>query len=128
MKKLMKDIAAMHEKFGFNPGQTPILVDDLFMQMRLRFLCEEIDEMKEALRKDSDDDFLDGIIDLLVVAIGTAHLAGLFPVLEEAWDRVMAANMLKEKGQGKRGHPMDLVKPAGWKPPVMEDLIDRLYL
>jgi predicted HAD superfamily Cof-like phosphohydrolase len=127
MKKLMHDIENFYKKFGFEPAQSPILTDELFMLMRLRFLQEELDEIRTALSEDSDDDFLDGIVDLMVVAMGTAYVAGLFPVLEEAWDRVMAANMLKEKGQGKRGHPMDLVKPAGWKAPVMMDLIDRLY-
>ena len=127
MKKLMNDIAMMHEKFGFLPANSPLQANCSLMLMRINFLREEMSELYNAYQENNEDDFLDAIIDILVVVVGTAHLAGLFPVLEEAWDRVMTANMLKEKGQGKRGHPMDLVKPAGWKHPIMEDLINRLY-
>jgi len=128
MQKLMYSIENMHKKYNFIPAFSPVTMDKQLMKMRLDFLQEELDEIREAIAEDSDEDFLDGIVDMLVVLMGTAHLSGLFPVLETAWYRVMMANMQKTRGVGKRGHEMDLVKPKGWKTPDMEDLIDRLYI
>ncbi len=68
---------------------------------------------------------LDGLVDLVYVALGTAWLMGLdFP---EAWRRVHAANMQKVRAQRKeesaRGTTFDVVKPAGWQPPNLSDLV-----
>jgi len=54
-------------------------------------------------------------------AIAVARLQG-FP-FDEAWTRVHAANMKKQRGEGKRGGSYDVVKPPGWTPPDLEDLV-----
>lgn len=65
----------------------------------------------------------DGLLDLVVVALGTADYHG-FP-WEDGWDAVMAANMRKKRAEpdgsdSKRGSPWDVVKPAGWYGPEAE--------
>lgn len=81
---------------------------------------------------------LDGLVDLAVVLFGTAFLYGFLEtrprqhvpaetIFEEAWGRVYQANAAKVVGvKPGRDHALDLVKPAGWKPPKFTDLVTAL--
>lgn len=47
---------------------------------------------------------------------------------DTAWERVVRANMLKERAEpkderSKRNSEWDIVKPIGWTPPFMDDLV-----
>jgi predicted HAD superfamily Cof-like phosphohydrolase len=146
MHKLIGDITAMHNKYGFNAPDKPTMPPRALLEMRINFLLEEWQEFVEAsgyhlpiidyfqLNKSSKSPdpakMLDALTDLLVVLIGTSHLIGFcqpydtkVSLFEEAWDRVMRANMAKERGRTSRGHDMDLVKPVGWSAPDHTDLV-----
>lgn len=120
----------MHDKFGFHEAVGQMDADKLRMMLKFRldFLQEELDEAKSAK---SAEDIVDAMIDLCVVAIGTLDA---FDVdAQEAWNRVHAANMAKERGiKPERPNPLglpDLVKPAGWTAPSHEDnhgILDRI--
>lgn len=146
------DIGEMHDKFGVNDVIRQLPADKLavFLQFRLDFLQEELNEAKAAAAKlnelaalgkfdraeDSDryneekeaaitaaDDVVDAMVDLCVVAIGTLNA---FDVdADEAWFRVFEANMQKEPGiKASRPNPLglpDLIKPAGWVSPQHRD-------
>lgn len=125
------DIAEMHRKFGVNPAIEKLDVDGLnaFLDFRIKFLEEELTEMKDAL---TADDVVDALIDLCVVAIGTLDAFGVNADI--AWDRVHQANMAKEVGvKASRPNPLnlpDLVKPAGWQAPTHADnvgLLGKIY-
>ena len=74
---------------------------------------------------------LDALVDLVYVALGTAHIQNFD--FEAAWKRVHEANMQKVLAkdlptyvQGKAWRdksPMDVVKPHGWIAPSLEDLL-----
>ena len=121
------DIAAMHAKFGVNEKVRQFDKEKLkaFLEFRINFLQEELDEMKSAT---NGDDVVDALIDLCVVAIGTLNS---FDVDEhEAWRRVHRANMTKEVGikasrPNKLGLP-DLIKPTGWESPTHADNVGLL--
>lgn len=92
---------------------------------------------------------LDALVDLQYVLLGTAYLMGMFnekrvvmeveeghttslcpvnvTIFEEAWRRVQAANMTKvrarRKSDSKRDSTFDVVKPEGWKPPQLGELL-----
>lgn len=146
------DIADMHEKFGVNKVIRTLPADKLatFLQFRLDFLQEELNEAKAAALKLNElaalgkldraedaerfaaekeaaitaaDDVVDAMIDLCVVAIGTLDA---FDVdADTAWTRVWEANMQKEPGiKASRPNPLglpDLIKPAGWVSPQHRD-------
>jgi len=121
------DIAAMHQKFGVNEKVRQFDKEKLqkFLEFRINFLQEELDEMKNAT---NGDDVVDALIDLCVVAIGTLNS---FDVDEhEAWRRVHRANMAKEVGiKASRPNPLglpDLIKPEGWTSPTHADNIGLL--
>ncbi len=140
------DIADMHTKFGVNEVVRKLEPVKMlkFLEFRLNFLQEELDEAKSAYKtlvnlQDSEimdearreqiaqaaDDIVDACIDLCVVSIGTLDTFDVDADL--AWARVHSKNMEKEPGiKPERPNPLglpDLIKPAGWTPPTHLDNI-----
>lgn len=121
------DIACMHRKFGVNEIVRSFDAEKLkkFIEFRLKFLDEELSEGHKALEEKDYDDFVDAMIDLCVVAIGT--LDALDVDAYTAWKRVHAANMAKIPGiKPSRPNPLglpDLIKPEGWQAPSHADNI-----
>ena len=93
-----------------------------FLEFRVDFLREELEETEAALVNMDAEEIVDGLIDLCVVAIGTLDAFGVDPY--KAWDEVLQANMAKEVGEKpSRPNPLgvpDLVKPEGWTGPSHE--------
>jgi len=123
----VNDLREMHAKFGFREIVETLPREKLaaFLEFRLKFLQEELDEAKTA---ESAEDIVDAMIDLCVVAIGTLDAFNVNSY--EAWNRVHTANMAKEKGIKKeRPNPLglpDLIKPAGWTAPTHADNVGTL--
>ena len=123
-KDWVKDIHVMQGKY-----QTRHWVennpDDLrrFLEFRVDFLREELEETESALINMDAEEIVDGLIDLCVVAIGTLDAFGVDPY--KAWDEVLEANMAKYIGiKESRPNPLgmpDLAKPSDWKAPSHED-------
>lgn len=131
MSQWVQDIAEMHTKYGVNPKVREFDKEKLekFLQFRISFLQEELDEMKAAT---NGDDVVDALIDLCVVAIGTLDAFDVDS--QTAWNRVHKANMNKEVGiKASRPNPLglpDLIKPEGWTAPTHVDnvgLLGKLY-
>ena len=131
----VKDIAEMHTKFGVNPVIRTLDQAKLrqFLQFRIDFLQEELDELNAALNdpeftKDRADETVDALIDLSVVAIGTLNAFDVNAY--EAWNRVHGKNMEKNPGVNpNRPNPLglpDLIKPEGWTPPTHIDNVGLL--
>jgi predicted HAD superfamily Cof-like phosphohydrolase len=83
-------------------------------------------ELKEGVHKpESLEEQFDALIDLSVFTMGTSERQG-FP-FEVGFSRVMEKNLEKELGatQNRGGFTRDLVKPEGWTPPVLIDLVTR---
>lgn len=148
--QLFRDIELFHKKFELAPTENPghQLPDDL-LKFRIMFMLEELKEYCDAVGLrfvtntnvpldtgtvpttkafDAEQAF-DALIDLVYVALGTAYMHR-FP-FNDGWARVQAANMAKVRASGaddersKRKHSADIVKPEGWKPPVLFDLLDE---
>jgi len=122
------DIQAMHQKFGVNPVVRDFDKHKLraFLKFRIDFLQEELNELMLAYDEGgptADDDTVDALIDLCVVAIGTLDAFDVNAYA--AWDRVHNANMAKEVGvKASRPNPLglpDLIKPEGWTAPTHAD-------
>ena len=133
----VQDIHDMHTKFGVRPVIAGLDKEKLakFLEFRLNFLQEELDEAKEAAVSNDPskaEDVVDAMIDLCVVAIGTLDAFGIDAYT--AWNRVHEKNMQKEPGiKPERPNPLglpDLIKPAGWTAPTHADnvgLIEKLF-
>lgn len=95
-------------------------------------------KIDEDIRENNSDhvkleDSLDGLVDLLYVLMGTVRFMGFHTNspfgqrFHAAWGRVQKANMSKVRadsaGVSKRGTAFDVVKPTGWQPPFLKDLV-----
>lgn len=126
------DIRAFHQKFGLAYDGPPRDLPKILSDFRRRFMEEELEEYDRDSRppqcRETDDqrverlaDQLDALVDLVYVALGTAHLHGFN--FGEAWRRVHAANMGKVRGPSDRSKEYDVVKPPGWLAPDLRDLV-----
>ena len=144
--QLFRDIERFHEKFDLPPTADPghRLPDDLLV-FRIRFLFEELQEYCIAVghmitvadetghvttvcaNEFNPEQAFDALIDLVYVALGTAFLHRFN--FNAGWERVQAANMAKERATGaddprsKRHSAADIVKPEGWRPASLKDLL-----
>ena len=101
-------------------GPPRALPPDLF-EFRIKFLMEEVEEYADAAYTGNREKMFDSLIDLVYVALGTAHLHGFN--FAEGWARVHAANMTKMKGPSERSALYDVIKPPGFVPPDLSDLV-----
>ena len=118
------DIERMHMKYGVhdwmeaNKDNKELMRK--FLEFRLSFLREELNETAKAIDENDPEEIVDGLIDLCVVAIGTLDAFGVDS--EKAWNEVLAANMAKNVGvKESRPNPLgmpDLIKPEGWTAPT----------
>jgi predicted HAD superfamily Cof-like phosphohydrolase len=124
---LFSDIEAFHEKFELTESGPPRLPSDELGKFRVVCLREEVQEFEDALEAEDLEGAFDALIDLVYFALGTAHVMGL--PFQDGWDRVQAANMKKIRAErpsdSKRGSGFDVVKPIGWQPPDLSDLVQK---
>ena len=126
-----RDVGVFHHKFGldnviFNPiGPREIPAD--LIDFRVKFMQEELNEFIEGANLGDEAQMADALIDLVYVAIGTAHLMGL--PWTQLWAEVQAANMAKERAvrsdQSRRGSTWDVIKPEGWRAPDIKGILKK---
>lgn len=132
------DVGDFHEKFGLPRSDNTIAgnIDDdtpheltaELYDFRNRFMQEELDEFREAWADGDLAKQADALVDLVYVAMGTAHLMGL--PWQALWDEVQRANMSKERAAADgsnsvRKSSFDVVKPAGWMPLDIEGILAK---
>ncbi|HUW45932.1 MAG TPA: hypothetical protein VMW50_09085 [Dehalococcoidia bacterium] len=119
------DIAQMHDKFWSNVKLKPSVCDKATLLARADFLQEELDEFRRAVENGDYLEQIDALVDLVVVAKGTAVMMGLR--WKWHWDEVHRANLMKEVGANKKrpDMPFDLVKPKGWIGPNHLVILDK---
>ena len=121
---LLASVVAMHDHFEFEPNDNPTQLSVREKAFRTKALREEVREFSVA--KTLADE-LDALVDLQVFLLGTVDRMGLNDVFDEAFERVMAANMQKQVAgltkKSKRGFKRDLVKGDDWVAPNLTDLV-----
>ena len=137
----VRDIEFFHARFQlYYPGTARPLPADL-QRFRVLFMAEELSEyvtdndtLKKLIQSGLTEQLpsqqplekqFDALIDLVYVALGTAHLHGFD--FREGWRRVHEANMEKVRGkraeESKRARTFDVIKPPGWRAPDLSDLV-----
>jgi predicted HAD superfamily Cof-like phosphohydrolase len=147
------DVGQFHQKFRLHnttfefAGPPPEPITEDLVKFRLKFLEEELLEFARAFKFSLPSPPLtgtselkievdhaqafDALLDLVYVAMGTAHLLG-YP-WQEGWDEVQRANMTKmraetaEQSQAStgRGSTLDVIKPPDFKPPDIAKVLRR---
>lgn len=124
MVDLVKDVTDFYTLFGYPKQKKPCIPTSQadLINFRIKFLQEELDELKEAIKNEKIDDALDALVDIVYVALGTAWHFNL--PFEKAWQVVHKANMAKLPGKSQR-HYQDAIKPKGWKRPDIQSVISE---
>lgn len=117
-----EDVYGLHMKHQLPRGGEPALLDQEAFRFRYEFLKEELSEFQSAQQEGDLAAAADALIDLVVVAMGTAVMMGL--PWQLLWDEVNRANGEKQRGNNERGVEYDLVKPEGWVPPRIKLLLE----
>ena len=121
MNKWQKDIVKFHNTIGHPVAEVPTVPDETTRLLRGRLISEEVNELLMALGFDDLPKIADGIVDSLVVIIGTAVCCGID--LNPIWDAVQEANLKKAAGE-KREDGKQL-KPVGWVHPNISKLVEE---
>lgn len=134
------DIGDFHQRFGIDYIGPPRYLPEDMHDFRLKFMAEELCEyagVPSSVKRQIQDllhtfkgdtslhDQFDGLIDLVYVALGTAHLHG-FP-FSDGWSMVHQANMKKVRvlraEDSTRSSSYDVIKPPGFVPPDLSFLL-----
>lgn len=115
------DMEVMHNHYRVHDAVAKLDPEKLkaFLEFRFNFLREELDEGLQAIQDGNPEEIVDALVDLVVIAVGTADLFSVD--FNKAWNEVYKANMnkkvgIKESRPNKFGLP-DLIKPDGWIAP-----------
>ena len=117
------DIDEMMEAFGQKvrdcPNFPPVTPEE--WELRKKLIQEETQELIDAIDARDMVKIADGIIDVLVVTIGTGSCAGMD--LSPLWDEVHYTNM-KKVGGPKDPITGKQLKPEGWQPPDLARILE----
>ena len=120
-------VADFHKKFGLDPTEQPDFPFEEIWILKNNHMQEELNEIRAAAINGNLEEYFDGLIDLVYVALGAAYLAGL--PFEQGFLRVHQANMTKIRAlrqqDSKRGSTYDIVKPPEFVAPTLADLIRK---
>lgn len=153
MSNLYEDIRDFHVKFRLEYNEPPRELPSDIALFRIGFIAEELaeyaahsgftniarslNELHEHIKNESRwvikrnegghnlEMQFDSLIDMTYVVLGTAHLHGF--LFNEGWRRVHNANMTKVRVDhpldSTRKSKYDVVKPKGWAPADLSDLV-----
>lgn len=119
----LNDLMAMVERFnrdiiGLTVPDQPTPLKPGRALMRFAHLEEELTETKEAYDRGDFSETVDGLVDLIYVALGSILEMGV--PAGAAFEEVHAANMRRVRGRKstrKHSDGFDAVKPEGWTGP-----------
>jgi predicted HAD superfamily Cof-like phosphohydrolase len=114
-----EDVLEFHKVMGAYIRTTPGLPPEQVQNLRRDLITEEVMETLAAIRDKDVVGLADGIVDSIVVLLGTAISYGIH--IQPIWDEVHRTNMLKKGGpvrpDGKR------LKPENWEHPRVRELL-----
>lgn len=125
------DVVDFHHKFGVPIGVQPHLLNQEDFDFRFKFLKEELEEIFTAQQRGDLAGVADGLMDLNYVSLGTAAWMGLpwntmWPEVQDAnMSKILAESAEQSKSSTGRGHRFDVVKPAGFVPARVEELLNE---
>ena len=86
-------VAAFHQKYELEPTKQPDFPLEDIWKLKNMHLQEELNEIRASAINGNLEEYFDGLIDLVYVALGAAYLSGL--PFNEGFKRVHEANMKK---------------------------------
>ena len=123
-----EDIKDFHDSVvGEVTPPCPKIISKNKRDLRIKLIKEEIDETINAILSNDIEEIADGIVDSIVVLIGTALVYGID--IRPVWDEIHKTNMAKAGGAFRDDGK--LLKPEGWKEPdiasILGEQVRRYY-
>lgn len=116
-----QDVLDFHKKFGSFTGESPSIPPDKVIDLRRILIREEVGETLAAMKADDLVGVADGVVDCIVVLLGTANAYGID--IQPLWDEIHRTNMAKENGGIREDGKV--LKPVGWIPPDIKGLLEK---
>ena len=125
-----RDVGDFHRKFdipSYDPRKPCEFPSKEILEYRVKFLEEELRELKAALESENLPEALDALADITYVALGTAHYFNA--PFAQIWDEIQRANLdrvkcTRENCPPDKQYRADLViKPPDWKPPQIDAIL-----
>lgn len=117
----MADVFEDQRKFMRACDQTVDVLNADQLDLYLRLIKEEHDELTSAHRANDRKEVLDALIDIMVVATGALHSLGVDA--PGAWKEVMRSNFAKidpRTGRVQKREDGKVLKPTSWEPPRLD--------
>ena len=102
--------------------KVPKIPDGFVEALRRVLIIEEHNELMHAMQSRDIVGIVDGIVDCIVVLIGTAIQYGVD--LRPIWDEVHRTNMAKAGGEIRSDGKV--LKPKDWTPPAIAELLWKM--
>lgn len=105
-------------------NENPTLLDHSYQVLRYSLMKEENEEYRDAVLEENLVEVLDACVDKFYILAGTINSHGLQNIFLEAFNRVNSNNMTKVvDGKVLRNYLGKIIKPEGFKPVNLEDLV-----
>lgn len=121
MNRMQDQVEDFHRKFGQPLASDPAAPAIRRPDLRAALIAEEAEETCDAIEAGDLVAAIDGLCDLIYVALGTASEFGID--LEPFFDEVHRSNMAKVGGSTREDGK--ILKPEGWKPPNLESILEH---
>lgn len=120
MNDWYSDMVDFHDEVMLDDfKKTPHIPTEKYKNLRKALIEEEVSETLRAIDNDDLVELADGIVDSIVVLVGTAVTYGID--IRPVWDEIHKTNMAKKDGaireDGKR------LKPDGWIAPDVKSIL-----
>lgn len=122
----MSNVFRDQEKFMRSGDQTVSEFNTDQFNMYVKLIGEETEELAQAITDHDLVETLDALIDIMVVTVGAIHSMGADG--EGAWKEVMSTNFAKidkETGKVRKREDGKILKPLGWKAPVLAPFVSK---
>jgi len=121
MNQEQKLVEEWHRKFGVSVGDSPRIIEDSVLTLRVSLIQEELNEFARAGAQGNIVGVADALADLLYVVYGSAVSFGID--IEEIFREVHRSNMTKDGG-GKALNGK-VLKGPNWSPPNLWPILKR---
>ena len=118
-----KDVGTFMTAFGQEVKTAPEFPSEAIQQLRFKLIDEELSEFVEGLNNKDVVEVADALTDILYVVYGAGHAFGID--LDACFAEVHRTNMAKLGPDGKpiRREDGKVLKPEGWTPPNLRDVL-----
>lgn len=96
MKKQLQQVKEFQVAIGSEDSRTPTThIPQRMKELRINLMQEELDEVKDAIKKEDIVNLAKELADVMYTVLGTAHTFGLSKYFEEVFEEVHKSNMTK---------------------------------